>query len=81
MSPVPAFTLYMCSIHAHVPAEGLKITFLVLLKVPKSCSLCTMLESNGVADAVPSGMSHLQVSQMALSPAVPPRPPEFAVQK
>ena len=36
------------------------LTFLVLLKVPKFWSLCTMLESKGRADAVPSGTSHLQ---------------------
>ena len=35
------------------------LTFLVLLKVPKFWSLCTMLESKGRADAVPSGTSHL----------------------
>ena len=34
-------------------------TFLVRLKVPKFCSLCTMLVSKGCSDAVPSGSSHL----------------------
>ena len=38
-------------------------TFLMLLNVPKFWSLCTRLESKGWADAVPSGMSHLQQSR------------------
>lgn len=51
-------------------AEGMAVTFLMLLKVPKSCSLCTMLESKGVADAVPSGMSHLQMIKLTRNSAL-----------